>query len=456
MENNPSSRISLETNDIIKYLLVIFFIFSAIISILINSNLLILFSNDGILNPKTLIRINLAQKNTLIFTIFLVFCYFLTNFKYFKSFISKSERSQNIILVITPLIYCIIIAEILLRISPQLSTKELMEQSVAYDISPLSRHRLSDYDHDVLLINDNLKKEIKMKIRDGYRGEYFPKIKEEDEIRIFVMGGSQIFDQEALLSEDWPHIIQKNLQQNNFSNIRVINAGVPGHSTFDSFAKILSEIRLFSPDYIILCHTHNEFLNYRNMSISKTPLRIMPSLSSSTYDDYSISLIEKIAEKSQIYLRIKYFGELIDLKKRYKEKMSRDLNEFVTGDAYEQMELNINMFIDLCKRIDANPILLTQASAVTPGNFNSSIIKNYLKRSPLGMDAQTYYESFKKADSLIKEIASKRDILFLDISNTHSGKLDYFVDAIHFNRKGSYAIAKSVSDYLGKVLNSKR
>jgi len=453
MQNSLGSKISLENVDIIKYLIITFSIFSAVLTILINSNLLILLSNDGILNPRTLIRINLAQKNTLIFTIVLVCCYFLATHKSFKSFIPQSEKSQNIILVIIPLFYFIIIAEILLRISPQLSTNELLEQSVAYDTSPISRHKLIENDHDVIFINNKLKKEIKIKIRDGYRGEYFPKVKEENEIRMFVMGGSQVFDQEALLNEDWPHIIQKNLQQKNFSTIRVINAGVPGHSTFDSFARILSEIRLFSPDYIILCHTHNEFLNYRNMSISQTPLKIMPSLSSSTYDDYSISLIEKTAEKSQIYLRLKYFGELMDIKIRNKQKMSRGLKEFVTDGAYEQMKLNINMFIDLCQRIDAKPILLTQASAVTPGNFNSSTIKNYLKRSPLGMDARTYYKSFNKADSLIKEIASNRDVLFLDLSNTHSGNLDYFVDAVHFSHKGSYAIAQSVSDYLEEILN---
>ncbi len=453
MENSSNSKISLETDDLIKYLIIIFSIFSAVLTILLNSNLLILFSNDGILDPRTLIRINLAQKNTLIFTIVLVSCYFLANYKSFKSFIPQSEKSQNIILVIIPLFYFIIIAEILLRISPQLSTNELLEQSVAYDTSPISRHKLSENDHDVILINDKLKKEIKMKIRDGYRAEYFPKIKEENEIRIFVMGGSQIFDQEALLHEDWPYIIQKNLQQKNISNVRVINAGVPGHSTFDSFTRILSEIHLYSPDYIILCHTHNEFLNYRNMSISKTPLEIMPSLSSSTYNDYSISLVEKIAEKSQIYLRIKYFGELMDTKRRHKQKISRDFKEFVTDDAYEQMKLNINMFIDLCQRIEAKPILLTQASAIIPDNFNSATIQYYLKRSPLGMDADTYYKSFEKADSLIKEIAGNRDVSFLDLSNIHSGNLDYFVDAIHFNRKGSYAIAQSVSNYLEEILN---
>ena len=75
----------------------------------------------------------------------------------------------------------------------------------------------------------------------GYRGKAFATSKLPGSLRIAVFGGSSVFDIANSDPFDWPHRLETILQAKGFSNVEVINAGVPGSASFDCVGRLFAE-----------------------------------------------------------------------------------------------------------------------------------------------------------------------------------------------------------------------
>ena len=91
----------------------------------------------------------------------------------------------------------------------------------------------------------------------GYRGHNFAVAKPKGTIRIIFYGGSAVFDPGSPEGKDWPHRVEDILRQSGFPNVEVINAGIPGHASFDSFGRFFAEGHAFDPDYVVLYNAWN-------------------------------------------------------------------------------------------------------------------------------------------------------------------------------------------------------
>ena len=76
----------------------------------------------------------------------------------------------------------------------------------------------------------------------GYRGRDFTVAKPAGKIRIMFYGGSAVFDSFATDDQDWPHRIEKLLHDQGLTQVEVINAGIPGHASFDAVGRLFSEL----------------------------------------------------------------------------------------------------------------------------------------------------------------------------------------------------------------------
>ena len=79
---------------------------------------------------------------------------------------------------------------------------------------------------------------IKYIIRNGYRGEPFLVIKDKEEIRIFILGGSFVFDIGVGYKQDWPNRVEQILKRKGLKNINIIfghiNLSNLGTNKFDN------------------------------------------------------------------------------------------------------------------------------------------------------------------------------------------------------------------------------
>ena len=96
----------------------------------------------------------------------------------------------------------------------------------------------------------------------GYRGAEFEPAKRPGVIRVMIYGGSQVFDPFCDEEQQWPHRLQLALGALGRRDVEVINAGIPGHASFDSLGRLLTEGHRFSPDVVILDNAWNDIKGF--------------------------------------------------------------------------------------------------------------------------------------------------------------------------------------------------
>jgi lysophospholipase L1-like esterase len=345
-------------------------------------------------------------------------------------------------------VWIFIMSECLLRILPLPTTKEVLEQSFSYEPSAFCMYRLATRDHDIL----NPGGTIRAIQRNGYRGEAFPFQKEDDEIRIVIMGGSFVFDPYADHQKDFPNLLEQRLKHKGFSNLRVINGGVSGHRTSDSMGRLLNEVHLLEPDYVVLCHAWNDIKYFRNLTPEYNLLRRVKSLNRPSHEHYPPSTFTNIMENSQIFLRIKtlplFFNQV-----RYGAEgriPEGEISDKYTDWALRQYKLNIATFVDACRNFGAVPILFTQPRLVALDNTDDD--KKHIGYQFSLLTHEALCRAFTDCDSIIKSVAEVKNVLFFDFALYFIGKREYWMDHVHFNEKGSAEAADILSEYFVKLL----
>lgn len=285
----------------------------------------------------------------------------------------------------------------------------------------------------------------------GYRGRDFEFKKPTGTTRIIFFGGSAVFD--VGVDHDWPHRVEEILRQNGFPNVEVINAGIPGSATFDSFGRFFAECHLMDPDYVVLYEAWNDFEYFR----SDEPLLRVFKPYMPTEDprlNYQNRVDKFICEHSQIYvrLRIHYYNW------KYRvgpegSKPKGKLGSEITDRALNQFRVNVEMFADLAKDINAVPVLMIEARLVSADNTDAD--KQKIQYQYALLDHEGLLKAFAETDEIIREIASEKNVYLIDASKEMTGRNEFFLDHVHLNEKGSEQLAQIVATELGKILKER-
>lgn len=129
----------------------------------------------------------------------------------------------------------------------------------------------------------------------GYRGELPPEPKEAGEYRIFVLGGSTVFNGDPPISV----LLEEEFKRNGKANVAVYNFGVVSSVSRMELVRILLEISDLAPDLIIMYNGGNDiltpraydprpgypfnFMVYDNNPLLESDLRSYPSLNLMLY-----------------------------------------------------------------------------------------------------------------------------------------------------------------------------
>ncbi len=354
------------------------------------------------------------------------------------------NRSINAALLILALGWIVLTAEIALKLLPLPSS----ETYISYAPSSFSVHQFSREARDL----ENFDGELQAVLRNGYRGKSFPVAKGKGETRIVFLGGSFVFDYNAGPGKDWPHRIEKILRERGYSNVTVINAGTPGHHTFDSVGRLYSEIHCFEPDYVVICHSWNDIKYFREVSPDSTLLELFPGLGKK---NYSPGPLGRLLEKSRIYLLLKwtlfseaFWNRMTGPEGRLPEgKYSESYNPW----AVRQLKLNFRMFVDACHNIGAEPVLFTQPRLVCPSNTEEEKKRIWHRIQLLSHPALC--QAFKDCDSTAGKVALEKNARFFDLAAPFTGKSEFFSDHVHLSALGSSRVADAAADYLQSLIN---
>ena len=273
-------------------------------------------------------------------------------------------------------------------------------------------------------------------------------------IRIIFYGGSAVFDIKLSIGKDWPHKVENILRQKGFSKVEVINAGIPGHASFDSFGRLFTEGKYYSADYVIVYNAGDDIKYFHSKEALLRSFKPYVE-SSDPLLNYQGFIDYLFCNLSQLYVRLRhrYYVWKLDLGgegKKIKEKYSSEINDL----ALKQYKLNVLMFVELARSINAVPILITQARLVTQHNTKEQ--KACIRYGYQMFTHQTLCNAFDKTDEIIFEVAREKKVALIDASKYLTGKSKFFEDHVHLNDRGSKEIARIIARDLVKILKGKQ
>ncbi len=95
----------------------------------------------------------------------------------------------------------------------------------------------------------------------GYRGAEVEIPKPEGTFRIVAMGGSTTYGTSVHTDQSYPAQLQQVLRdQYGYSNVEVVNAGVAGYTTWQTFINLALRVTQLQPDLVIIYHAGNDVL----------------------------------------------------------------------------------------------------------------------------------------------------------------------------------------------------
>jgi lysophospholipase L1-like esterase len=356
----------------------------------------------------------------------------------------RKKGSFVSIIIILAMLIAFLLGEAYIRLTREYITPGIIRaRSLQYSPSLFARH--------VFPLNEQILDERGWSINaKGYRGKDFHRKKDDGTIRVIVYGGSAVFDQNLPNGKDWPYRFEHLLKEKGITNIEVINAGIPGHASFDSFGRLFAEGHIFEPDYVILYNAWND-IKYFSM---EDPLlrKFKPYNESHDFRSRYQGVLDQMAcELSQLYVRLR--GRYYNWKYHIGNEGAIQSGEYikeVNELGLKQYRLNVEMFVDLARNIHAVPILVTQARLVAHKNTDeekSRIGYHYQK-----MNHQTLVKAFEKTDDIIRTVAKSKHTPIIDASKRMSGKDEFFTDHVHLSNKGSNQLAMIMSEYLFSLI----
>jgi lysophospholipase L1-like esterase len=290
--------------------------------------------------------------------------------------------------------------------------------------------------------NPNLRYRINAK---GYRGRDFDLRKPPSTIRIIVYGGSAAFDIYASDPDDWPHRVEQLLAG---SGVEVINAGIPGHASWDCLGRFFAEGHTLGPDIVVLYEAWNDIKHFD----SDEPLlrRVAPYVpQQDARRTYRNTADRWMNERSRLYalLRERWLSRGLTghLEGRPRERKVDRVSEA----ALRQYRLTLESFVDLARRARAVPVLMTQARLVRAGNAPQERARIGYDMQPLTPEA--LLDAFDRVDATVREVAAESRVDVIDAARAVSDA-DDFADHVHLRASGSARLAAAAADGLSTIV----
>jgi lysophospholipase L1-like esterase len=365
----------------------------------------------------------------------------------------KKKFSFTLILMLVAALLALAISELYIRRTSKLGyvTPEILKnRSVQYVPSLFARHVFPQKDL-VAYGGEGPTGSVFYHINEkGYRGHNFESNKPAGKTRIIFYGGSNVFDIWMPEDEDWPHKIESILNANGFPEVEVINAGIPGHASFDSVGRLWSEGHTFHPDYVVYCGAWNDMK--KHFRFAEPLLRQMQPYpeDSDPRLNYQGRLDRFLSEHFQLFVRVR--------QKYYDWKLNADLEgeavqrdgtfDFdVQEEALTQYKLNIQLFVDCAKDIGAVPVLMTEARLAVRANEDQLAGRSW---------DETLLTAYERVEQILTDVARDKNAVLVDASKELNGRREFFTDRVHLTERGSHELAGLVAHGMARLLKERK
>ncbi len=264
-------------------------------------------------------------------------------------------------------------------------------------------------------------------------------------LRVAFLGGSSTACTSPNLPDDqtWPWVAAEELRRQWPDRpIEFINAGLPGYTTFESYARLWSRLRFFEPDIVVVYHAWND-MGYYLTPHRQYERHVIDRKKSWSFERPFIQRrikrygIDNWLEWSHLYCRVRrWFGE----------PLRGEVGAARSGKALAQsygpqgpaiLRDNLELFVAAQEPLEFELYVVKQGTLITATLPKSARAKCMVHFH--GMDYDAHVRAYDEAYRIIDEVVPARQILD---ARSLSGQLKHFADHVHLRPAGAKALGE--------------
>lgn len=277
--------------------------------------------------------------------------------------------------------------------------------------------------------------------------------KPDSTIRILFLGGSSTAGTGTnLIDEDtWPWQVRQILQDHMpDQNIDFINGALGGYTSFESYGKLWSRLRFFSPDIIVVYHGWNEMYYFNELKLDNIHnWRTNPdgswNFNVSTAIVYEPLPIDNVIYSSQFLSRMRLLfstisnGEAGGTAEQNKAELLTDYDH----RGLDVWRTNLQLLRDFGQIHGIEVFVAKQATLIVPDLPKDK--RSRARVSLHGFDYDAHIDAYNQIYKIIED--EIEDNYIIDVTSL-SGVSRYFNDHVHVNREGAIEVANIIAGTL--------
>ena len=270
----------------------------------------------------------------------------------------------------------------------------------------------------------------------GYRGDEFPLKKPEGVYRIVALGESAIYTEKVKdNSQTFTARLETILRQDyGYQNVQVINAGVPGYTTWESLINLEFRVLDLEPDLVIIYHNTNDVHTrlvepaaYRGDNSGYRRQWREPAIKWWEYSTILRILSRKLDITEQV--RLDNFVEAPTLV----ENTGSDPTSTLQQNPPIYFRRNLSNMIAIARENNIKVMMATWAYSPGFGDYAS---RPY------------YQQAYAEQNQVILEIGRSHEVPVFDYEAVMSQSPEYWADGRHVNEAGALLKAQLFAKFI--------
>lgn len=293
----------------------------------------------------------------------------------------------------------------------------------------------------------------------AYRGDEIALPKPVDEFRIVCLGGSTTYTSGVDdYHQSYPDLLEQEILQRGYMNVNVINAGVPGWTSWECLINFELRVLDLNPDIVIFYEAINDIHTrlvwppaaYRGDN-SGTSVPAISNLFMPSIFEYS-TLVRFVLVRTGVNQPHADISNTIDhhASTFYGDNFQRQkiLDTYPSGifksvSASKMLEANPPIYY---QRNVENIVLIAKARNIQP--VLATFTYSPLFKSEPRVASEEYIAAYKEMNGILKNIAEQQGAYLFDLASGFPVDKKYYHDGRHVNEEGARLMAKLFANYL--------
>jgi lysophospholipase L1-like esterase len=260
---------------------------------------------------------------------------------------------------------------------------------------------------------------------------------------VLAVGASETFGQHESPGHEYPRLLEDELGARSKGRYNVINAALPG-MRLGRIAYLERALDLTHPRYVVIYPTPAHYIGVDRPYCTLPPA---PAPSPPT-----------LGERVRIVGRLELLAKRITPPAVIHALRALDLRRAGAGAApmarvpdasVDAFRADLECAVDAARARGATPVLLTHATYFGP----SGMVQDDAARAQLvawrrfypELAEEGFLDLERRANAVVREVATRRGALFLDAASALPAGPDLFADFVHFTDRGSQALAREIA-----------